>query len=168
MLKNHVAVTATALVFAFQLPGSRFPAPLVAAGQSFSSDQLASIRRMRCIFPVATIGGWDGGQAQAQVRTGGVLSLQIDAIDSQDGSARVAGVGATDSHVVARLSERSLHFLETDVTGGLSVTTVFAEQSREGKLKAVHSRTSYLPVDLPGFSAEPSVSQYYGECEIAR
>jgi hypothetical protein len=102
------------------------------------------------------------------VSSEGVLSLQIVDIDTEDGSARIQGATGTDSHVVARLSDQSLHFMETDVTGSLLVTTVFAHESRPGKLKAVHSRTSFLPVELPGFSAEPSASQYYGECEATR
>lgn len=138
------------------------------AAQELSRDQLASIHRLRCTFSVSGVGSWNAGQPQARINAAGVLSLQIDAIDSQDGSARMSSVGISDAHIVARISERSLHFLETDVTGSLSVTTVFAQQTREGRLKAVHSRTSFLPVELPGFSSEPTVSQFYGECEIAR
>jgi hypothetical protein len=140
----------------------------VGAGQALSRDQLAAIHQLRCTFSVSGIGAWNTGEPQARINAGGVLTLQIDAIDSQDGSARISSVGISDAHIVARISDRSLHFLETDVTGSLSVTTVFAQQTRERRLKAVHSRTSFLPVDLPGFSSEPTVSQFYGECEIAR
>lgn len=157
------AATAFWLVLTFHVS-----VPHLAAAQILSRDELASIHRLRCMFSVSGIGAWEGGQPRGRVNTEGVLSLQIDTIDAHDGSARLSGAGASDAHVVARLADRSLHFLETDVTGSLSVTTVFAQRSRPGRLKAVHSRTSFLPVDLPGFSAEPSVSQFYGECEITR
>ena len=160
-ISHPLATLATSFLFALHSPVHQLE-----VSQGLSRDELASIHRLRCVFSVSAIGSWEGGQPQGRVKTEGVLSLQIDTIEAQDGSARLSGAGASDSHVVARLSDRSLHFLETDVTGSLSVTTVFAQRSRQGRLKAVHSRTSFLPVDLPGFSAEPSVSQFYGECEL--
>jgi hypothetical protein len=50
--------------------------------------------------------------------------------------------------------------------GQLNVTTVFAQESVPGKLKAVHSRHGYLQMQVGKFISEPSVSQNYGECEI--
>jgi hypothetical protein len=42
---------------------------------------------------------------------------------------------------------------------------VFARESRDGKLKAVHSRSSFVPAGAQDTSAEPDAQQYYGECE---
>jgi hypothetical protein len=57
--------------------------------------------------------------------------------------------------------------LQTDVIGGLAVTSVFARESRDGKLKATYSRANFLPAGPPGVVAEPEASQYYGECDAA-
>ncbi len=50
-------------------------------------------------------------------------------------------------------------------TGVFEVTTVFSQETRDGKFKAVHAIHDYLPVAIPGFAAEPEVSQHYGECQ---
>jgi hypothetical protein len=52
--------------------------------------------------------------------------------------------------------------------GSLTITTVFSQESRNRKLKAVYTRTDYLPISMPGFASQPEVSQQYGECEAGR
>jgi hypothetical protein len=49
--------------------------------------------------------------------------------------------------------------------GGLAVTSVFARESRDGKLKAMHSRSSFVPASVKDDSTEPEAQQYYGDCE---
>jgi hypothetical protein len=51
-------------------------------------------------------------------------------------------------------------------TGPIYATTVFDAESRDGKLKAVHSRHELTEAVVPGFTSSPE--QYYGECEIGR
>ena len=80
-------------------------------------------------------------------------------------SAEVAGT-AGKAFVSAVLSGWSLYFVDNAV-GQLNVTTVFAQETAPGKLKAVHSRHGYLQMQVGRFISEPSVSQNYGECEIA-
>ena len=53
-------------------------------------------------------------------------------------------------------------------TGSVNITTVFSQEARDKKMKAVHSRHDYLQMSLPGFVSEPTVSQYYGECETGQ
>jgi hypothetical protein len=156
-IKRRGAVLAI-LVF---LAGSGAP-----HGQGADANTLSKIKSLICVFPVYASGSWKNGEPQAQAKTG-QLSIQIDAIDVQDGSARFVGAGDS-SHIIAQLSAWSLHFLETGNTGSVNVTTVFAQESRGQKLKAVHSRHDYLQMSLPGFTAEPTVSQYYGECEVGK
>jgi hypothetical protein len=50
--------------------------------------------------------------------------------------------------------------------GGLNITSVFQQVSRDQKLKAVYTRVDYLPISLPGYITQPEVSQHYGECEV--
>jgi hypothetical protein len=141
----------------------------VGLGQGLNRGELASIKGLKCVFPVAAVGNWSTEDVRPpRIKTEGILRLDIESIDTQDGSAHLVGASTPSSYVVARLSAWSLHFLETDETGSLNVTTVFAQHSRTGKLRAVHSRASYLPVELPGVPVDASASQYYGECEASR
>jgi hypothetical protein len=133
------------------------------ASQSAETNALAKVKSLKCVFPVYSSGSWKNGEPQVQAKTG-QLSIQIDSIDVQDGSARFVGAGES-SHVIAQLSGWSLHFLETGTTGSVNITTVFSQEARDKKMKAVHSRHDYLQMSLPGFVSEPTVSQYYGECE---
>jgi len=70
--------------------------------------------------------------------------------------------------VTALLTVSSLHFMERTVTGTLNVTTVFVPAGENTPLRAVHSRHDYLPMSIPGFVSEPTVSQSYGTCDAAR
>ena len=132
--------------------------------QTGDANQLAKVKSLKCVFEAYATGTWKNGEPQAQAKTG-QLSIQIESIDVQDGSARFVGVGES-AHIVVQLSGWSLHFLETGNTGSLNVTTVFSQKSRGAKLRAVHSRHDYLEMSMPGFVSEPTVSQYYGECEV--
>ena len=134
--------------------------------QSAGANQLAKIKSLKCVFEAYATGTWKNGEPQAQAKTG-QLTIQIDSIDVQDGSARFIGVGES-AHIIVQQSGWSLHFLETGNTGSVNVTTVFSQKSRGAKLRAVHSRHDYLEMSMPGFTSEPTVSQYYGECEVGQ
>jgi len=140
---------------------------LAAAGPSAQNadnkNPLAGITMLKCSFPVAVSGTWKNGEAVATPRTQELL-INVTEIDVSDGTAEVAGT-AGKAFVSAVLSGWSLYFVENGV-GQLNVTTVFAQESAPGKLKAVHSRHGYLQMQVGKFIAEPSVSQNYGECEI--
>jgi len=129
------------------------------------ANPLSSVKALACTFPVSTAGAWESGEATAQVKRGTPLSFRFTDIDTQESTADVVGM-ASVSHVIAQLSGWNLHFLDIRPTGSLTITTVFAQESREKKLKAVHTRTDYLPAAIPGFIARPDVFQYYGECEV--
>jgi hypothetical protein len=133
--------------------------------QSTDKNPLASVKSLKCRFPVYTVGSWKNGEPKAEVRQAQEFSLEIDEIDTDGGVARVSGT-AGPTHVTALLTLSSLHFMERTVTGTLTITTVFASEGAPRKYRAVHSRHDYLPMSLPGFVSEPSVSQNYGECEV--
>jgi hypothetical protein len=126
-------------------------------------NPLTKVTALKCRFPVAVSGTWKNGEAVATPRTQELL-LSIGDIDVSDGTAEVTGT-AGKAFVSAVLSGWSLYFVENAV-GQLNVTTVFAQESAPGKLKAVHSRHGYLQMQVGRFISEPSVSQNYGECEI--
>ena len=90
------------------------------------------------------------------------LSLRFEAIDADEGTARIIGMfGPSD--IIVRLSAGTLHFVQVFSAGPLYTTTVFPKETRGRKLQAVHTRHEYTEVSLPGFTSRPE--QYYGECE---
>jgi hypothetical protein len=142
------------------------PAGSIAQSGAQTADPpnpLKTVKALKCRFPSAVSGTWKNGEAVATPRTQELL-INVTEIDVSDGTAEVAGT-AGKAFVSAVLSGWSLYFVENGV-GQLNVTTVFAQESVPGKLKAVHSRHGYLQMQVGKFIAEPSVSQNYGDCEI--
>jgi len=123
------------------------------------------VKSLKCRFPAAASAVWKDSAPQVQTKTQELL-FEIKEIDAQDGTAEFQGT-AGRAFVSAVLSGWSLYFVENGV-GQLNVTTVFAQESAPGKLKAVHSRHGYLQMQVGKFIAEPSVSQNYGDCELEK
>ncbi len=133
--------------------------------QKAEANPLALVKSLKCAFPVYAVGSWKAGEPLAQAKTNQQFSLEVDEIDAEGGTARVSGTSGP-VHVTALLTVSSLHFMERTVTGTLNVTTVFAPAGDNLHLRAVHSRHDYLPMSIPGFVSEPTVSQSYGICEV--
>jgi hypothetical protein len=132
--------------------------------QDTSRSGLAGVKRVTCRFALYATGTWNNGEPRAEVKPAS-LSVSFDEIDIDSGTARVSE-GFGPMHIIAKLSMWNLHFLDIRSEGALYVTTVFDRESRNGKLKAVHTRHEYTDVSVPGFTAKPE--QYYGECEVGR
>ena len=125
---------------------------------------LALARSLKCSFLTSAAATWQAGEPRVQVKNASdPFVLTLTDIDAQEGTAQAAGLGAL-AHVTVKLAGANLHFLDIRPAGSLAITTVFSQESRNGRLKAVHSRTDYL--GMPGFPAEPTMSQYYGDCEV--
>jgi hypothetical protein len=125
---------------------------------------LPTIKALKCRFPAATSATWKSGEVVPQTKTQ-EMTFSISEIDVQDGTAEFLGT-AGRAYVTAVLSGWSIYFVESSV-GQLNVTTVFAQEAAPKRLKAVHSRHGYLQMQVGRYISEPSVSQNYGECEIA-
>jgi hypothetical protein len=69
-------------------------------------------------------------------------------------------------NVTVKLVGGTLHFVDIGLNGTLGVLTVFARESRDGRLQAVYSRASYAESGGFGTPAPPVMSQFYGDCEI--
>ena len=139
----------------------------VAFAQSADKNPLAQVKSLKCRFSIYSSGSWKGGEPQAQIRQPEQLTLDVDEIDTDSGSARVTGTSGP-ADVVSLLTVSSLHFMERSVTGTLNITTVFVGEPNTRTFRAVHARHDYLPMSLPGFVSEPSVSQHYGTCEVIK
>jgi hypothetical protein len=131
---------------------------------------LTDLQRLKCAFSLMTLGTWNKDEPSAEV-TKTTLTMQFDAIDTQDGTANVVGVSSASAgapHITVRLLGDSLHFLAMNVSGSVYLTTVFADkESRSGaRFKAVHTRHEYTPVRLTGWTSRPE--QYYGQCEAVK
>ncbi len=129
------------------------------------AGRLALVRSLRCVFSAAASGTWEGSTATVRPRTGLTLRIEIHSIDTREGTAVLSGAAESASFLMAQLSGWTLHFLQTDATGGLAVTSVFARESRDGKLRAMHSRSSFIPAGVQDALTEPEAHQYYGDCE---
>jgi hypothetical protein len=135
--------------------------------QGTDKNPLARVKSLKCQFSIYSSGSWKNGEPQAQIRQPEQLTLEVDEIDTDSGSARVTGTSGP-ADVVSLLTVSSLHFMERSVTGTLNITTVFVGEPNAKTFRAVHARHDYLPMSLPGFVSEPSVSQHYGSCEATK
>jgi hypothetical protein len=159
------------LTRASTLAGVTAAAAVLAAGivlaQSTDKNPLGQVKSLKCRFSIYASGSWKNGEPQAQIRQPEQLTLDVDEIDTDSGSARVTGTSGP-ADVVSLLTVSSLHFMERSVTGTLNITTVFVGEPNARTFRAVHARHDYLPMSLPGFVSEPSVSQHYGTCETVK
>ena len=160
MMKTPVVAIAAAFMLAV---------PAHARAQTTDNNPLAKVKSLKCRFTIYASGSWakTTQEPSAQVRQPEQLSLEIDEIDTDSGSGRVTGT-AGPADVTALLTLSSLHFMERSVTGTLNITTVFSGDPDAKTFRAVHARHDYLPMSLPGFQSEPSVSQHYGVCETGK
>jgi hypothetical protein len=154
----------TVLAALLVAPLNGAPAVLQSAAQRAAAGRLAAAKSVTCVFSTMSVGDWKGGAATQEIR-GAKVSIGFDAIDPDEGSARVLGAfGASD--IVVRLNGGTLHLVQSFREGALYATTIFPYESRPGQFRAVHTRHEFTEVSLPGFTSRPE--QYIGECEITK
>jgi hypothetical protein len=134
-----------------------------ANGWMAAEESLPTIKGLKCTFPVHAAAVWEKGTPRAETKRADPLAVQVDEIDLDAGTARQGTASVT-----AILTASSLHVLERSMLGSLTVLSVFAEPTPRGTLRAVRARHDYIQMTVPGFVAEPTVSQHYGECEAIR
>ena len=131
-----------------------------AFAQMTAPQRLWNAKALACTFTVVTTGSWKDGQARADV-TPAKLSLGFEAIDTDEGSARMVGAMG-HAEIVVKLANGTLHFVQSRDEGPVYITTVFPRESIGGKLQAVHTRHEFTDVQLPGYTSRPE--QYIGDC----
>jgi hypothetical protein len=137
--------------------------PLTALGQSGQIQrQLQGVSRVDCVFSTLVKGDWDDGATSASTEAAELEASFYD-IDVDSGTAEAEGrFGA--SYIVVRYAEGYLHFMQTMSAGPIYLTTILADPTTDGRLKAVHTRHEYTSVMLPGFTSRPEM--YLGDCAI--
>jgi hypothetical protein len=159
--EQHV-VMMVLLVFAMGIQTPRAQAP--------SAVPLAEVQRLKCTFTLLATGTWDNGVPSAEV-TKASLSMQFEAIDTQEGTANVGEMSTLSAgapHITVRLLGDNLHFLAMNSSGSVYLTTVFSDRDSRagGKFKAVHTRHEFTQIRLTSFTSRPE--QYYGHCEVVK
>jgi hypothetical protein len=159
----------------FTGPLQRFTSPLLVATLLLANspnsataqnrqlqERLQSATRIDCQFTTMAKGDWN--DAGVEFETGPVeFSAAFFDIDVETGTAEAEGrFGA--SYIIVRYAQGYLHFMQTLNSGPLYLTTVLAQESTDGRLKAVHTRHEYTQVSLPGFTSRPEI--YLGDCAV--
>jgi hypothetical protein len=143
-------------------------AAAVAAAQSASqmtelNPAFTGTTSVSCTFTLRTISRWNGDQPAAETKPA-TLTLKFVDLDIDEGTGRVAVTNGTGSgQLIVKAENGNLHFVQLFLAGALHVTTIFTNEIKDGKAKAVHSRHEFTPVELPGFTSRPE--QWVGSCE---
>ena len=117
---------------------------------------------MQCDFNLLATGTWKNGAPEASTKPV-KLAIGSASIDTQEGTADAIG-DAGKSHITVRVVGNYLNLMQMDPYGALYVTTVFNAESKNGRLRAVHTRHEYLPTEVRGLTSRPE--QYYGDCAV--
>jgi hypothetical protein len=138
--------------------------PAVAVAQGSLQQTLQNAVRVDCRFTQVVRGEWaaDGTGFASEASE---FSAAFYDIDVEGGTAEAEGRFG-DSFIIVRYAEGYLHFMQTQNSGPLYLTTILAEPTTDGRLKAVHTRHEYTQVSLPGFTSRPEM--YIGDCAVAR
>jgi hypothetical protein len=138
------------------------PATATAQIPDPSPARLVNARALDCQFTTMSTGNWKAGEAETTTKPAKV-TVGFKAISADDGTAESTVSGAR-SHITVRLSGNYLHLMQMEPFGALHVTTVFATDTKSGRLQAVHTRHEFTPVSVPGMTSRPEM--YVGDCEV--
>jgi hypothetical protein len=155
-------MTIQPIVAVLALTGLSMVVPVTADAQSNALQRrLAAATRIDCRFTTLVNVDWkDGTEAKVGPTE---FEMGFFDIDVGEGTAEAEGrFGA--SFIVVRYSEGYLHFMQMSNAGPLHLTTVLAQESTDGRMKAVHTRHEYSPTALPGFTSRPEM--YVGDCAV--
>jgi hypothetical protein len=137
-----------------------------AQDQKAFEELLANAKKVKCTFPIHVRVDWKNGEPVVENITTEPLTLEFHDINTDEGTAQSATTFGPNFDIVVRQTYMALNFVQSMRSAGLYTTTIFARQSRAGRLRAVHTRHEYMDVNLAGFTSRPE--QYYGDCEVTR
>ena len=136
-----------------------------ASAQRAFEQALSTAKSVKCTFPLHVRGDWSSGVPKVENSTE-VLTLEFHDINIDEGSAQSSGYFGPKHDIVVRHTDMALHFVQSFSAGPLYTTTVFGRESRNGRLRAVHTRHDYMDAVSVGRTSRPE--QYYGDCEVGK
>ena len=139
------------------------PAAATTQAPDPSPTRLVNARALDCRFTTMSTGAWKNGEAETSTKPS-TVTVGFKAISTDEGTAESTVSGAR-SHITVRLSGNYLHLMQMEPFGALYVTTVFATETKTGRLQAVHTRHEFTPVQVPGLTSRPEM--YVGDCAVA-
>lgn len=157
MLRPLIHVLAGSALLVVALP------PDAAAQSRNLERQLAAATRVECSFEKLATGTWEGPAAAIAVTDSNLEATFFD-INIDEGTAE-AGSDFGNTFISVRYAHGYLHFLQMSDAGPLRITTVLAQQSADGRMKAVQTRHEYSPTILAGFTSRPEM--YVGDCAVS-
>lgn len=137
--------------------------PEAAAQPRVLERRLAAATRVECTFAKMVTGNWQGADAVVTVDDSTLAATFFD-INLDEGTAE-AGSDFGQTFISVRMAQGYLHFLQMSDAGPLRITTVLAQESAGGRMKAVQTRHEYSPTILPGFTSRPEM--YIGDCAVS-
>ena len=138
--------------------------PGIQAQMNPLQDRLAAATRLECSFSVVGKTQWDGA-AGAIVQEDAELEAVFFDVDIDEGTAEAEGRFGGASYIIVRYSTGYLHLIQMFGAGPLFVTSVMAQETTDGRMKAVQNRVEYSAVALPGFTSRPE--SYVGDCAVS-
>jgi len=119
-----------------------------------AKNGLTAVKHLTCRFTAAASVSWSGPAPDVHLSSPDQpLIIDISKIDIDEGTASISTAAGTSTATVT-VNGSNLYVLSLPPSGDASVTTVFSQESKNNRLKAVHTR------------AAASVAQYGGECEV--
>lgn len=125
-------------------------------------QRLAAATGVQCTFAVVATGTWKAGVPETASRPTR-LTLNFKNVNVDEGTADAEATFG-GSFVVVRHTTDYLHLMQTHGSGPLYVTTIFARESKEGRMLAVHTRHEFTDVSVAGFTSRPET--YLGDCAV--
>jgi hypothetical protein len=139
--------------------------PPTALGQASAlARRLVAAKRLECSFSTLATGDWEKGKPNVAVKPAELKTAFFD-INVDEGTAEAESIYGGASFISVRYAQGYLHIMQMSDAGPLYLTTVFARDTGDGRLMAVHTRLEYSPTVIPGFTSRPEM--YVGSCAIA-
>jgi hypothetical protein len=132
------------------------------AQRSALQQRLAGATSLRCTFSTVATGTWTEGVPAAATRPA-KLTLNFKDVNVDEGTADAEATFG-GSFVVVRHTTDYLHLMQSHSAGPLYTTTIFARESKEGRMIAVHTRHEFTDVSVAGFTSRPET--YLGDCAV--
>lgn len=123
---------------------------------------LESAQRIECSFTTLATGTWEDDVPNVTVEPVDVEAVFFDINVGEATAEAESDFGA--SFIVVRYALGYLHFMQMSGAGPLYLTTVLAQESKDGRLKAVQTRHEYTQTIIPGFTSRPEM--YVGDCAV--